>query len=48
MTLDIQINLTDQSDINEGKVSHLSFQKCLKFKELLSSHPAPSLCISII
>ena len=37
MTLDIQINLTDQSDINEGKVSHLSFQKCLKFKELLGT-----------
>ena len=28
MTLDIQINLTGQSDINEGKVSHLGFQKC--------------------
>ena len=49
MTLDIQINLTDQSDINEGKVSHLGFQICLKGAPgNISSHPALSLCISII
>ena len=37
MTLDIQINLTGQSDINT--VSHLGFQKYLNFEELLGTSP---------